>query len=251
MDVENGCNGKTCNPNMRVKSVYEEIAEEIGRIVTEKNQQYGNSFEDCEKYILLLYPNGIRPDQVGDVLYLARDFDKSKRIASGRKGNENPSMDKAGYAILDVVKQMKKENSKKTNFFEWTNTTSSPIGRVKFLNSVLSNEEVLEKYNNPQRDSLSQSFVPKEVLREFCDDKNKIENSPHPPMLYQLREKINNNPQIDAHTLAEFLNIDYKNAEQIFELSKQPDGIELTMGGNSNVVVKIITHKENEEDVIE
>jgi hypothetical protein len=216
------CDGKSCNQNIKKKSDYDLTGEEIGKIVTEKNQQYGNSFEDCEKYILLLYPNGIRPDQVGDVLYLARDFDKSKRIASGRKGDENPSMDKAGYAILDVVKQRKKEN-KKIKIEENYRSEGTPKKSLHVVGTNVNNYPSEYVYNTT-------------TFPIF------------PGKISSTKVKEYNNPQIDAYTLAEFLNIDYKNAEHILELSKQPDGIELTMGGKPTITIQVITHREEDRE---
>ncbi|OPY13672.1 MAG: hypothetical protein A4E66_00674 [Syntrophus sp. PtaB.Bin001] len=81
--------------------LYESIATEIGRLVDQKNAAYGDVFNKCPQYLLLLYPNGITPDQYPDMLALVRDFDKSMRIATNKDAlGENPWRDKAGYAIM-------------------------------------------------------------------------------------------------------------------------------------------------------
>jgi hypothetical protein len=79
---------------------YEAKGRDVGRLVDEKQRQYGDSFHKCGAYFRLLFPNGIKPEQYDEILALARDFDKSMRIASGNQGNENAWKDKAGYALL-------------------------------------------------------------------------------------------------------------------------------------------------------
>jgi len=86
---------------MAVTGKYEERGAELGRLVDKKNRAYGDSFKKCAAYLLLLYPNGVRPDQYRDLLGLVRDFDKNMRIATQRDAmGENPWQDKAGYALL-------------------------------------------------------------------------------------------------------------------------------------------------------
>lgn len=83
------------------KDTYETIGREIGKLTDEKNAAYGDSAAKGSTFIKLLYPDGIKPEQYGDVLFLIRDFDKSMRIATRKDAfGENPWKDKAGYAIL-------------------------------------------------------------------------------------------------------------------------------------------------------
>lgn len=86
-------------------SGYEEIGSAIGRLVQSKQVTYGNSYGKCGDFLKLLYPDDIQPEQYGDMLALARVFDKMMRIASGHKDafEENPWRDIAGYAILGVA----------------------------------------------------------------------------------------------------------------------------------------------------
>lgn len=80
---------------------FQQIGTEAGALVEQKNAAYGSSFSKCGQYMRLLFPDGIRPEQYLDVLLLARDFDKSMRIANHRDAfGENPYADKIGYAIL-------------------------------------------------------------------------------------------------------------------------------------------------------
>jgi hypothetical protein len=89
---------------------YEAKGRDIGRLVDEKQRQYGDSFHKCGAYLKLLYPDGIKPAQYGDLLALVRDFDKSMRIATGNQGGEDAWQDKAGYALL-AMRTEHKENS--------------------------------------------------------------------------------------------------------------------------------------------
>lgn len=87
-------------------SIYEQIALELGKLVTEKNAAYGDSFAKSAKFLELLYPDGVKPSQYQDMLALARDFDKSARIATDEDAfGENPWGDKGGYAILSVAQR--------------------------------------------------------------------------------------------------------------------------------------------------
>ena len=90
---------------MEQKSEFEKIAEEIGKLVTEKNKAYGNSFADVEAFMKILYPNGIKVENYADMLCIVRMFDKLKRIATKKDAfGESPYRDLAGYAILGVQK---------------------------------------------------------------------------------------------------------------------------------------------------
>lgn len=80
---------------------FKKKAEEIGDLVEEKNAAYGNSFEESEKIMRVLYPNGISPDQYKDALAMIRVIDKQFRIANKKDAfGENPWSDIAGYGIL-------------------------------------------------------------------------------------------------------------------------------------------------------
>lgn len=87
---------------------YELEGARIGAIVDKKNRAYGDSFAKSPAYLLLLYPNGIKPEQYPDALALIRDFDKNMRIATHKDAmGENPWEDKAGYSILQTRQQRK------------------------------------------------------------------------------------------------------------------------------------------------
>lgn len=84
---------------------YKETAEEIGKLVEEKNKAYGNSFAKSEEMLKILYPEGIPEESYEDVLLLARIFDKMMRIANRKEAfDEDPYRDIAGYGVLGAVK---------------------------------------------------------------------------------------------------------------------------------------------------
>src|SRR5690554_6176751 len=80
---------------------YEQIARRIGRLVDQKNKAYGDAFHRSGEFLKILYPNGIKPEQYGDMLAIVRVFDKLMRIAHRKDAfGENPWNDVAGYGIL-------------------------------------------------------------------------------------------------------------------------------------------------------
>lgn len=92
---------------------FKEIAKEIGDLVAEKNKAYGNSFEKCEEFLKILYPDGVVVDQYGDMLCIVRMFDKFMRIATDKDAlGESPFKDLAGYSILGIRRDLKKKNEK-------------------------------------------------------------------------------------------------------------------------------------------
>jgi hypothetical protein len=77
---------------------YRLIGESIGKLVDEKNRAYGDSFNKSADFLKILYPNGVQPNQYGDMLGVVRIFDKLMRIATDKEGlGENPFRDIAGY----------------------------------------------------------------------------------------------------------------------------------------------------------
>ena len=80
---------------------YEKIATSIGQLVDEKNKAYGDAFNKSADFLKILYPNGVDPEQYGDMLAIVRIFDKLMRIATDKEAlGENPFKDIAGYGIL-------------------------------------------------------------------------------------------------------------------------------------------------------
>lgn len=100
--------GHTCEPAIAMPTAQERIrsiAGELGKVVSEKNQAYGSSFEKCDQFLRLLYPMGLALDQYSDALLLVRIFDKCMRIATRKDAfGESPYRDLAGYGILGAAK---------------------------------------------------------------------------------------------------------------------------------------------------
>jgi hypothetical protein len=82
---------------------YEQIAQQIGKLVDQKNAAYGSSFAECHKILSVLYPHGIKPEQYTDALAIIRVIDKLFRIATSKDAfGESPWRDIAGYALLGL-----------------------------------------------------------------------------------------------------------------------------------------------------
>jgi hypothetical protein len=83
---------------------YEKIGKEIGELVQEKNEAYGDSFGQACKILEVLYPSGIEPSQYRDALAITRVIDKLFRLANKKDAfGESPWRDICGYAILGVA----------------------------------------------------------------------------------------------------------------------------------------------------
>ena len=83
---------------------YEKIGTEIGSLVQEKNEAYGDSFGQACKILEVLYPEGIKPNQYRDALAITRVIDKLFRLANKKDAfGESPWRDICGYAILGVA----------------------------------------------------------------------------------------------------------------------------------------------------
>ena len=86
---------------------YEKIGTEIGRLVQEKNEAYGDSFGQASKILQVLYPDGIKCHQYRDALAITRVIDKLFRLANKKDAfGESPWRDICGYAILGVANDL-------------------------------------------------------------------------------------------------------------------------------------------------
>ena len=95
---------------------FEETGLRIGRLVEEKNKSYGDAFDKAGDFLKLLYPNGIEPNQYGDMLVVARVFDKLMRVATDKDAfGENPWEDIVGYGILKSTKGEDTGDKKETS----------------------------------------------------------------------------------------------------------------------------------------
>jgi selenophosphate synthase len=89
---------------------YRDLGTNIGRLVEEKDQAYGSSFQRSQEILKILYPEGVKPHQYRDMLGMIRVIDKLFRIANRKEAfGENPWRDIAGYGLLGVANEVDKE----------------------------------------------------------------------------------------------------------------------------------------------
>jgi dihydrofolate reductase len=85
---------------------FEELAGDIGKLVSSKNKAYGSAFDKADQFLRILYPNGVKPEQFGDMLCVVRIFDKLMRISTNDKGTqeglEDAYGDITGYGLLGL-----------------------------------------------------------------------------------------------------------------------------------------------------
>lgn len=80
--------------------VYEQIGKEIGALVDKKNSAYGSAFDNAGEMLKILFPQGIKPEQYGDMLAVVRILDKLFRIANDKNAfNEDPYLDLCGLSL--------------------------------------------------------------------------------------------------------------------------------------------------------
>jgi hypothetical protein len=190
------------------RSIYEKTATEIGRLVAKKQKQYGNGHGKAGRLLDILYPDGIKSDQMDDALTITRVIDKLFRIAGGNQGDEDAWQDIVGYGLLAVVKN--KQKKKEENF------------------NPNSHSHSLYTYNTIFQAQVNSSSQVKSCF----------------PWLYTEQKEISRslpNSCIDACSLAEFLNIDQEAAQMFLDLAKRDGEIHLTIGeeGHNPVTITI------------
>jgi len=85
-------------------NTYEDIGNQVGKLVAEKNEAYGDSFGKASRILTVLYPHGITPNQYIDVLAVVRVIDKLFRLANRKDAfGESPWEDICGYAVLGIA----------------------------------------------------------------------------------------------------------------------------------------------------
>jgi hypothetical protein len=86
-----------------MSDVYAELGAEIGKMVTEKQAAYGDSYGRSGEVLRCLFPNGIPAERYTDCLAIVRVVDKLFRVATDRDAlGEDPWKDIAGYALLSI-----------------------------------------------------------------------------------------------------------------------------------------------------
>lgn len=87
---------------------FSDLGQAIGHLVYEKQAAYGDSFGKAGQIMKILYPEGIKPEQLSDALCLVRIIDKLFRIATAKDAfGESPYRDIAGYALLGAARSEK------------------------------------------------------------------------------------------------------------------------------------------------
>lgn len=80
---------------------YGALGLQVGQLVQQKQAAYGDSFGKSGAVMRILYPDGIRPEQLDDALTVVRMLDKLFRVATDRDAlGESPWRDIVGYALL-------------------------------------------------------------------------------------------------------------------------------------------------------
>lgn len=85
-----------------------ETVADLEQLILDKNFAYGNSYEVVPAIMAQLYPDGIGPEQMKNMLFIVRILDKLKRIVENNDPfGEDPFIDLAGYGILALVTRRK------------------------------------------------------------------------------------------------------------------------------------------------
>ena len=86
---------------------FERIGREVGKLVADKQEAYGDSFGRSGRVLMELYPEGIFPKDYENVLTIVRMLDKIFRIATDKDAmGESPFKDICGYALLAMGRQV-------------------------------------------------------------------------------------------------------------------------------------------------
>ena len=84
-------------------SKFANIGNKVGKLVSDKQRAYGDSFGRSGECLRQMFPEGIKPNQYDDLLTIARILDKLFRIANNPTAfDENPYQDIVGYGLLGM-----------------------------------------------------------------------------------------------------------------------------------------------------
>jgi len=90
-----------------MKDKFAEIGDRVGKLVSDKQRAYGDSFGRSGECLRQMFPEGIKPNQYDDLLTIARILDKLFRIANNPTAfDENPYRDIVGYALLGMNRHL-------------------------------------------------------------------------------------------------------------------------------------------------
>lgn len=129
------------------EKTFVDLGQEVGELLRKKNEAYGNAFEESEKVLRVLFPNGVSPSKYQDFLTITRVIDKLFRIATDKNAfSEDPWRDIAGYAILSLWSQqparhgidMEEERaSRKAEEEELVHFADGSVGNAKDVRQML------------------------------------------------------------------------------------------------------------------
>jgi hypothetical protein len=87
---------------------FDRIGAQVGDLVQQKQDAYGDSFGRSGECLRQMFPNGIELSQYDDLLTIARILDKLFRIANDAEAfDENPYQDIVGYGLLGMNRHSK------------------------------------------------------------------------------------------------------------------------------------------------
>ena len=116
---------------------FEALGAELGKLVNEKQASYGDSFGRSGAVLRILYPAGVKPEQYGDLLAVARVLDKLFRVATDRDAfGEDPWQDICGYSLLAVAKTVPSVE-KATEVTESSCPLSSALCSPRWMSQIL------------------------------------------------------------------------------------------------------------------
>lgn len=90
-----------------MKKDYEEKALEVARLVSAKNEAYGDSISKTADILEILYGNSIPKEKYKDLHYIIRILDKISRLTQGDEMafDEDPWSDITGYSLNRLVSE--------------------------------------------------------------------------------------------------------------------------------------------------
>ena len=91
---------------------YEELGKKIGKLVTEKQIAYGDSFGKSSKILEILYPNGIKVEEYKDFLAIIRVIDKLFRIANKKDAFGESTPEKSVAVSIELKMDLPKTKDK-------------------------------------------------------------------------------------------------------------------------------------------
>jgi hypothetical protein len=86
------------------------ILTDIGNLVLDKNEKYGNACNKVNKILKILYPKGVILND--NLSLIVRVLDKICRLTSENNvDNEDPWKDILGYSLLALIQQKQSVNN--------------------------------------------------------------------------------------------------------------------------------------------